>query len=219
MIRLRRPRHPLHLARRVGAVLLALGALVLAVRPAEDAAVAGAPPRTAPVVVAAADLAPGTVLDLGVLQLAHWPPEAVPAQASDAPGELEGQVLAAPLRRGEPVTDVRLVGRGLTSVLPPGQVAAPLRLPDLAVAGLVSAGDRVDVLATAPGAATAEVVAPGALVLAPSADGDPATDAATDAAAGGAADGLLLLAVDAAIGARLAAASTSGTLSVTLVPG
>ena len=211
MIRLRRPRHPLHLARRVAAVLFALGALVLAVRPPGDAAVAGAIPATAPVVVAAADMAAGTVLDDGVLHVAHWPRDAAPARASDSPDQLVGRVLAGPLRRGEPVTDVRLVGPGLTTLLPPGQVAAPLRLPDLAVAGLISAGDRVDVLATPTDAATAEVIAAGALVLAPSAGGDPA--------AAGERDGLLLLAVDPPTGARLAAASTTGTLSVTLVPG
>ena len=211
MIRLRRPRHPLHLARRVAAVLLALGALVLAVRPPTDPAAAEAPPESTPVVVADTDLAPGTVLAGGMLRLARWPPDAVPEGAGVSPDEHTGRVLAGPLRRGEPVTDVRLVGPGLTSLLAPGHVAAPLRLPDLAVAGLVHAGDRVDVLATPPGATSAEVVAAAVLVLAPA----PADDPSTAVEAGG----LLLLAVDEATGARLAAASASDTLSVTLVPG
>lgn len=203
----------MHVARRVAAGLLALGALLLAVRPPGDAAVAQVPPGTRPVVVAAADLAAGTVLTSSQLRLDRWPPDAVPAGAAPSPGDLTGRVLAAPLRRGEPITDVRLVGPGLTALLAPGQVAAPLRLTDLAVAGLVSAGDRVDVLATAPGATTAEVVAPAALVLAASAasGGDPA--------AAGADGGLLLLAVDGPTGARLAAAVTTDTLGVTLVPG
>lgn len=212
VIRFRRPRSPVHFARRVAALLLALGALVLAVRPPAGTAVAD-PPETAPVVVAAADLAPGTVLTGGTLRLVQLPPGAVPAGSVASSAELTGRVLAGPVRRGEPVTDVRLVGPGLTSLLAPGQVAAPLRLPDLAVAGLVSAGDRVDVLATAPGAATAAVVAEGALVLAPSGA------SADEPEIAGAADGLLLLAVDEATGARLAAAATSGTLSVTLHPG
>jgi hypothetical protein len=102
------------------------------------------------------------------------------------------------------LTDVRLVGAGLTRLLPDGQVAAPVRLADLAVAALVHTGDRVDVLATEAGAASAEAIAPGALVL----------------AAGGTDDesgvGLLLLAVDQATAARLAAAAASATLTVTL---
>lgn len=211
-MRLRRPRSPAHLARRVAALLLALGALVLAVRPPQDSAVA-ATPETASVMVAAADLPAGTVLTPSALSVAAIPPEAVADGVASSPEELTGRVLAGHLRRGEPVTDVRLVGPGLTVLLDRGQVAAPVRLADLAVAGLVSAGDRVDVLVTAPDAVTAEVVAAGALVLAPSAT--PADDQPGAAVA----EGLLLLAVDQATGARLAAASTSGTLGVTLVPG
>ena len=212
MIRLRRPRSPLHLARQAVALLLALGALVLAVRPPDDEAVTAAP-ETVTVVVAAADLAAGTALTGSALTVAALPPVAVPDGATRSPDELTGRVLAGHLRRGEPVTDVRLVGPGLTALLAPGQVAAPLRLPDLAVAGLVVAGDRVDVLVTEPDAMAAEVVAAGALVLAPSAT------PADDSPGGDVAEGLLLLAVDEATGARLAAASTSGTLGVTLVPG
>ena len=212
VIRFRRPRSPARLARQAAALLLALGALVLAARPPDDAAVAAAP-ETASVVVAAADLPAGTVLSAGALVLAALPPTAVPDGVARSPDELTGRVLAGHVRRGEPVTDVRLVGPGLTAMLAPGQVAAPLRLPDLAVAGLVAAGDRVDVLVTAPDATAAEVVAAGALVLAPSAG------PADDSPGGDVAEGLLLLAVDDATGARLAAASTSGTLGVTLVPG
>jgi Flp pilus assembly protein CpaB len=83
-------------------------------------------------------------------------------------------------------------------------------LADLAITGLVRPGDRVDVLATAPDAVEADVVVSGALVLAPPAA---MAEGSVDPAAG-----LLLLAVDAATGARLAAASASDTLSITLAP-
>ncbi len=212
MIRLRRPRSPVHVARRVAALLLALAALVLAVRPPEDTAVAGVRDTEA-VVVAAGDLAAGTVLSGRALAQVDVPAAAVPDGVARSPDELTGRVLAGHLRRGEPITDVRLVGPGLTAMLAPGEVAAPLRLPDLGVAGLVAAGDRVDVLVTAPDAGAAEVVAAGALVLAPSAT------PADDSPGGDVAEGLLLLAVDEATSARLAAASTSGTLGVALVPG
>ena len=77
-----------------------------------------------------------------------------------------GRVLAGAVRAAEPLTDARLVGPGLTALLPAGQVAAPVRLADLAVAALVRTGDRVDVLATPPGSPTADVVAAAAVVLA-----------------------------------------------------
>jgi pilus assembly protein CpaB len=158
------------------------------------------------VVVAATDLPPGTVLAGSDLSVARLPPEFLPAGVAAEPPELVGRVLASPVRAGEPVTDVRLVGAGLTTLLPDGQVAAPVRLADLAVAALVRTGDRVDVLATAPDAGTAEIVAASALVLAvPRGEQD-------------AAEGLLLLAVDGDTAARLAATATSATLTLSLPP-
>ena len=210
MIRFRRPRSWVDFSRRLAAGVLALGALVLAARPTPtDPRPEG--PATVGVVVAARDLPAGAVLTAADLRLARLPPEAVPDGVAAAPDELAGRPLAGALRAGEPVTDVRLVGPGLTTALPPGRVAAPVRLADLAVAGLVHPGDRVDVLATAPGATDAEVVAPGALVLAPvAAGGEP------DASDPGA--GLLLLELDPATAGRLAAAAVSDTLTVTLAP-
>jgi hypothetical protein len=130
----------------------------------------------------------------------------VPAGAVAEPERLLRRVLAGSVRAREPVTDARLVGPGLTSALPQNQVAAPVRLADLSVAALVRTGDRVDVLATAPDASAADVVAAGALVLATSdADAEPGA-------------GLLLLGVDAVTAARLAAAATTATLTVNLPP-
>ncbi len=197
MPRLRRPRSPVTLLRHCLAALLAAGALVLALRPA-DLPAAG-PPAGTPVVTAGADLPAGTVLDTAALGMTELPSSAVPAGSASDPAALAGRVLAAPLRAGEPVTDVRLVGPGLTALLPAGQVAAPVRLADLGVAGLATAGDRVDVLATASGAGRAEVVARGALVLAAPDD-----------------DGLLVLAVDEATAVTLAAAATTATLTLSL---
>jgi Flp pilus assembly protein CpaB len=204
MPRLRRPRHPLHTARRAAAALLAVVALVLAARPAPPP---DSPPAAVEVTVAAVDLPAGTVLAADRLTVARLPPELVPDGSTGDPSRLVGRVLAGGVRAGEPLTDVRLVGPGLTAQLPRGQVGAPVRLTDLAVAGLVRTGDRVDVLATPPGSTSAEVVAAAALVLsaaAPSADpSDPAS-------------GLLLLAVDDATATRLAAAATTDALTVSL---
>lgn len=208
MRRFRRPRSPLHLARRIAAGALAAGAVVLALRPAPAPPTAPRLPAAVGVAVAALDLPAGTVLSRNQLTVARFPPAAVPSGTTARPAPLVGRVLAGSVRAGEPVTDVRLVGTGLTRLLPAGQVAAPIRLADLAVAALVHTGDRVDVLATPHDAARAEVIAAGVLVLA--ADGRP-RDATGDP--GG---GLLLLAVDGITAGRLAAAAASATLTVTL---
>jgi Flp pilus assembly protein CpaB len=207
MPRLRRPRYPLHTARRAAAVLLAVVALVLAARPAPPPE---PPPVAVGVTVAAVDLAAGTVLAADQLTVARLPPGIVPAGTAGAPERLVGRVLAGGVRAGEPLTDVRLVGPGLTAQLPRGQVGAPVRLSDLAVAGLVRTGDRVDVLATPPGSGSADVVAAGALVLSAAA---PSTDPADPADP---ASGLLLLAVDDETATRLAAAATTDALTVSL---
>ncbi|MCW2581131.1 MAG: Flp pilus assembly protein CpaB [Blastococcus sp.] len=205
---LRRPRSPVHTARRAAAVLLAITAVVLALRPVR--APEATAPAVVPVAVAAVDLPAGSVLTGSGLTVARLPPEAVPVGAVADPDLLMGRTLAAGVRAREPLTDVRLVGAGLTALLPEGQVAAPVRLADLAVAALVRTGDRVDVLATRPDAPDAEVVADGVLVLA--APGVTANQETAPAA------GLLLIAVDGATAARLAAAATTATLTVSLPP-
>jgi Flp pilus assembly protein CpaB len=205
MPRFRRPRSPVHAARRVAAVLLAGVALVLALRPDPLPASAHSPDLVA-VAVSARDLPAGTVLTSGDLAVVRLPAAVAPAGTAADPEQLVHRVLAGGVRAREPVTDARLVGPGLTALLPDGQVAAPVRLADLAVTALVRTGDRVDVLATAPDAAAAEVVVGGALVL--------ATTGADDESAAG----LLLIAVDGPTAARLAAAATTATLTVTLPP-
>jgi len=211
VFRLRRPRSPVHALRRGAAVVIAAVAVVLALRPAAPESGARAAPSTVPVVVAAADLPPGATLTARSLRVARFPAELVPEGTAASVAQLTGRRLAAGVRAGEPVSDVRMLGAGLTAQLSAGQVAAPVRLADLAVSRLVRAGDRVDVLASTPDAARAEVVASGALVLAtsPGARPDPAADGD---------GGLLLLAVDGSTATRLAAASASATLSVTLSP-
>jgi Flp pilus assembly protein CpaB len=205
MPRFHRPRSPVHTARRIAAAVLAALALFLALRPPPPAASAAAAELVG-VAVAARDLPAGTVLTAADLTVARYPSDAVPAGAAGTRDPLLQRVLAAGVRAHEPITDARLVGAGLTALLPGGQVAAPVRLADLAVAGLVRAGDRVDVLAVAPDAAAAELVAGDALVLAATGEDEQAGR------------GLLLIAVDEETAARLAAAATTATLTVNLPP-
>jgi Flp pilus assembly protein CpaB len=203
MPRFRRPRSPVHLARQVAAALLTVLALVLALRPAPAPSAADGN-EPVPVVVAARDLPAGTALAPGDLMTARYPPDVAPVGVTGDPELLRSKVLAGGVRAHEPITDARLVGPGITSLLPEGQVAAPVRLADLAVASLVHTGDRVDVLATATDSPAAELVAESALVVA-------ATGTGEETGAG-----LLLLAVDDETAAHLAAAATTATLTVTL---
>ena len=204
----------MRLLRQVIAGCLACLALALALRPPPAPAAA---PATTPVVTAAADLAPGTVLAVDDLAAVAVPVERAPAGSVADPAELTGRVLASPVRAGEAVTDVRLVGPGLWSQVPAGEVATPVRLADLAVATLLRAGDRVDVLGTtggdgAGGAVPAvELVARGALVLSAPAAADPGAGVGS-----GTDSGLLVLAVPPDTARLLAAAGAGGTLTVTL---
>jgi pilus assembly protein CpaB len=172
-----------------------------------------APPRPpgAAVMVAARDLPGGTVLTAADVTLVRLPPSAVPA-GTVAGSTAEGRTLAGPVRRGEPLTDVRLIGPRLVDALGPGLVATPVRLADPAVAGLLQAGDRVDVLAAPadPGNGAATIVAAADVrVLAVPAPGQDAVDTSQGA--------LVVLATTARTAAVLAAASTGDRLSVTLL--
>ena len=74
-------------------------------------------------------------------------------------------MLAAPVRRGEVLTDVRLVGPALADAVP-GETVLPVRLPDAGMATLLRAGDEVDLVATDPGTGDTAVVARDVTVLA-----------------------------------------------------
>jgi Flp pilus assembly protein CpaB len=143
--------------------------------------VAGPPPPTVPVTTVVRDLPAGAVLTADDLTTRPLPVEAVPAGASDA-AAVVGEVLAAPVRAGEPLTDVRLVGDSLAAAHP-DLATMPVRLPDAGQAALLSPGDRIDLVATDPQAGGSRVVAPDALVLAvPQARPDQAATAASPGA-------------------------------------
>lgn len=125
------------------------------------------------VLVAARDLPSGTVLRAGDLTEATYAAGTAPTAIDPRP---LGRTLAAPLRRGEPVTDVRLVSPALTDGYP-GLVAYPVRIPDAGVVALLRVGDRVDVVATDPESGDAEVLLADTPVLAlPRADDASATE-------------------------------------------
>src|SRR3954451_9519294 len=129
--------------RRVLAALCLAVAVLAAVK-----AVTPEPPRTVAVWAAARDLSGGAPLGSRDLLALALPVGSVPAGALPAGTPLVGRLLAAPMRRGEPLTDVRLLGPSLLASLPDaGLVAIPIRVADgSAAVAVVKAGDIVDVL-------------------------------------------------------------------------
>lgn len=167
------------------------------------------------VVVAARDLTAGSELADGGARVVDRPATSVPAGALTAvPARA---VLAAPVRRGEVLTDVRLVGPSALRGLGPGLVAAPVRVADAEEAALLHVGDVVDVLAARPAIDdtgdtddTARLVASAVRVLSvPTPDDGPLSVGASDGA-------LLLVATTSPTAARLAASAVTDRLSVVL---
>jgi len=113
------------------------------------------PGPTVEALVARHDLAAGTVVTADDVHTVRLPRGLVPDGLVDAP---VGSVLAAPLRRGEPVTDVRIVGPGLATGFP-DRVLVPVRFPDAAAADLLRPGDVIDVLAAGARSGVAGVIA------------------------------------------------------------
>ncbi len=105
-------------------------------------------PATRDVVVAARDLPTGHRIAPHDLALAQVPAVIMPPGSSAEAGPLAGQVLAAPLLAGEPVSSARLAGSLAALAAPPGHVPLPVRFADPAAVGLLSAGQSVDILAS-----------------------------------------------------------------------
>lgn len=114
-------------------------------------------PATVPLLVAARDLPAGEMLGEDDLEVVEAPPSLAPAGRQEL-AEALGRTTTGPVRRGEPVTDARLVTASLLEGYP-GLVALPVRLPDPGAVALLRVGDRVDLLATDPTSGLAETVA------------------------------------------------------------
>ncbi len=133
------------LARRVaaGGLVVLAGIATLRSNPADD---------YAQVVVADHDLRPGAALTSADVRLEKRLATTIPDGARADLGSVVGSTLAGPTRRGEVLTDVRLLGSRLAeaalgSKAGPGARIVPLHLADGALIDLVRVGDVVDVLA------------------------------------------------------------------------
>ena len=98
--------------------------------------------------MAVRDLRPGTALTSDDVRLEKRLAATVPDGAQADVSTMVGATLAGPTRRGEVLTDVRLLGSRLAeSTAGPGARIVPLHLADGALIDLVRVGDVVDVLA------------------------------------------------------------------------
>jgi Flp pilus assembly protein CpaB len=192
----------LMLRRIAAAVLVGLaGVLALSRGSSDDGVVA--------VVVAAQDLAPGTVVAAGQVTVRGLAAQVVPDGAARSPAAVLGRTLAAPIRRGEPLTDVRLIGADLTRAVSrnPAAVSVPLRLADPGVAALLHPGAAVDVVTMGEQHNEPMVLARNAQVLAVLGAGT--RTAEHDGA-------LVLVALDPVAATKVAATSISRNLTVTV---
>jgi Flp pilus assembly protein CpaB len=133
-----------HRNRRLVAALLAATAVILAVNAVRPGRAA-----TVGVWVAAHDLGGGEPLRRSDLALEALPRSAVPAGALTTRTSPVGVMLGAPVRRGEPLTDVRVLSPYLlAAAASPRDLAVPVRVTDgPAALSLVRPGELVAVIA------------------------------------------------------------------------
>jgi Flp pilus assembly protein CpaB len=124
------------------------------------------PGPTRAVWVASHDLKGGAPLRRSDLRLAEFPPALAPADAVPAATPPVGRLLAAAMRRGEPITDVRLLSTGLLAGSGnASDVAVPVRVSDgPAALALVHPGEAVDVIASEDVAGTGMTASAGPVV-------------------------------------------------------
>lgn len=163
------------------------------------------------VVVTTRDLSPGTELTGEDVVLETRTASTIPDGSSVDIDSVVGATLAGPARRGEVVTDVRLLGPRLAeSAAGPDARIVPLPLADPALVDLVRPGDVVDIVAapaSTDAATEARLIATDAVVVLVSAKEN-------GVAAGG--GRVVLVALPAAAAKTVAGAALVQTVTLTL---
>ncbi len=163
------------------------------------------------VVVTTRDLSPGTELTGEDVVLETRTASTIPDGSSVDIDSVVGATLAGPARRGEVVTDVRLLGPRLAeSAAGPDARIVPLPLADPALVDLVRPGDVVDIVAapaSTDAATEARLIATDAVVVLVSAKENGV------AASGGR---VVLVALPAAAAKTVAGAALVQTVTLTL---
>jgi pilus assembly protein CpaB len=183
---------------------LAVLAVLAAVLTGLSAAAPDGPPTTT-VVRATTELSGGTRLSTGDLEVDEVVAADVPERTVTDPADLVGRTLAAPVARGQIITELALTSARQPTG--PGRVLAPLRLADADVVALLRAGDVVDVLASDAQSEQAYVAGRAVRVVTVPQPADPAAGADPAGA-------LVLVEVDAETARVLARAAVSASLTV-----
>jgi Flp pilus assembly protein CpaB len=189
-------------ARRLAAGLLVVLAGVAALRPdARDV--------QREVAIAARDLSPGTPLTADDVRMENRSAATLP-DGAHTDLAIIGSTLAGPARRGEVLTDARVLGPRLAG-LSAGRDArvVPLHLADAAVLDLIRSGDVVDILGAPSADANARprVIATNAVVVLVS---------ATAKTIGSSNDRVVLVALPASAAHALAGATLVQTVTLTI---
>jgi pilus assembly protein CpaB len=108
------------------------------------------------IVVAAQDLAPGTMINdeaikKGLVKTTPWPKSSIPAGSYSTPQQLVGKVNRVKIMANEPILESRLAGEGagLTVRLEAGKRALAVRVDEIiGVSGFIVPDDRVDIILT-----------------------------------------------------------------------
>lgn len=100
----------------------------------------------------------GAELTDGSTRAVHVPAELVPEGALTDRAVVRDRITTAPVRAGEILTDLRVSPDAVLQGLDPGLVLAHLPLADVALAGSLHPGVRVDVLGTVDGSVLAKDV-------------------------------------------------------------
>jgi pilus assembly protein CpaB len=175
------------------------------------------PADTVTALAAARDLPAGTALAGADLVATPIPQRLMTAGAVADRSQATGKQLAAPMRKGQLLTDAQLLGPGLLAGTPPGSAAVPLRMADPSSIQLVSPGQLVNVVLTGANGydqqSPSEVLASSVAVLWTSGQGGQTGQWLGT----GETEGLIVVAASPDQAARLAGASTQGKLFFVLV--
>jgi len=141
------------------AFIVSAGASLLLYRLLSSRVTTQAAPRSSKLLLAARDLAPGTLIRDADLRLGDWN-GAAPESALQKREDIVGRGVISPILGGEPMVESRLAlkggGAGLAALIPKGMRAVAIRVNEIVgVAGFAVPGMRVDVLVSGspPGAA------------------------------------------------------------------
>ncbi|MEZ5119431.1 MAG: SAF domain-containing protein [Candidatus Nanopelagicales bacterium] len=104
------------------------------------------PVPTVATVVAKVDMPAGHIVGASDVQVVGWPADGHPAPAASSPETILGRRATAPIKAGEPLTDLRVVGPSVLAATGPGLVAIALNPDPLTVSGVIRPGDRVNLV-------------------------------------------------------------------------